>query len=151
MGNFDVGHPAYQNDPAVFDVATLFQQPASSDPGVPTLIRLVSASPNPFSAKTSIRLSLASPGVCRLAAYGLDGSLVALLHDGWLEAGAHNLRWHDAPGNGVYVVKTRYPHGYDQYDGCASAVGNAGFPGAGVRSSGFSKAAECEGTQVSRV
>ena len=37
--------------------------------------------------------------------------------------------------------QTRYPHGYDQYDGCASAVGNAGFPGAGVRSSGFSKAA----------
>jgi len=106
-----VGHPAYQNDPTAFDLSTLFEVPVTADPGVPAVIRLVSASPNPFSTQTSIRFSLASPGACRLAAYGLDGSLVTLLQDGWLAAGSHDVNWQDAPGNGVYLVRLDTPAG----------------------------------------
>ena len=100
-----VGHPAYQNDPAVFDVGALFQPPATADPGAPSSIRLVSASPNPFSGQTSVRFSLSSSGQCKLAAYGLDGSLVTLLHDGWMDAGPHSVVWQGVPGSGVYVLR----------------------------------------------
>lgn len=100
-----VGHPAYQSDPAVFNVGTLFETPVWSDPSLPATVRLIRASPNPFSERTSVHFSLPSPGNCRLAAYDLAGALVDVLHDGWLAAGIHDVRWGNAPPTGVYVLR----------------------------------------------
>jgi hypothetical protein len=45
--------------------------------------------PNPFNPSTTIALQLPNPGHCRLLVHNLLGEEVAVLHDGFLDAGEH--------------------------------------------------------------
>lgn len=62
--------------------------------------------PNPFRGATSFSLELAEPALARVAVYDLLGRQVAVLRDGWLPAGAHQIRW-EAAGlpSGTYLVR----------------------------------------------
>ena len=66
----------------------------------------LAASPNPFNPRTVLSFHLAAPGHAELAAYDLAGRRVAVMHDGPLAAGDHDLPWHaaDLP-SGVYVAR----------------------------------------------
>jgi flagellar hook capping protein FlgD len=67
--------------------------------------------PEPFSSETRFELSLERAAQVTLGVYDITGRRLALLHHGWLEAGAHPFRWNgraadgrEAP-NGVYFYR----------------------------------------------
>ena len=62
--------------------------------------------PNPFNPATVIPVMLQAPGHCRLRVLDLMGKVVALLHDGFLEAGPHRFSF-DGSGlpSGVYSYR----------------------------------------------
>lgn len=62
--------------------------------------------PNPFNPVTRIAFTLPQGGPARLAVYSLRGERVALLADGDLAAGPHEVTW-DATGHpsGIYVYR----------------------------------------------
>ena len=49
--------------------------------------------PTPFNAEVTIPFVLAEAGPVRLAIYNLMGQQVRVLADGWVDAGAHSMRW----------------------------------------------------------
>ena len=85
---------------------------ASFAPGTPALAQaadafdLAASAPNPVAASSRIAFSLAEAGPARLAVYDLLGREVAVLADGPLEAGAHEVRL-DASGlaTGAYLYR----------------------------------------------
>ncbi len=62
--------------------------------------------PNPFNPTTEIPFTLQASGYCRLCVLDLMGKEVAVLHDGFLEAGAHRFTFdgRDLP-SGVYSYR----------------------------------------------
>lgn len=62
--------------------------------------------PNPFTGSTTIRLGMDHPGDVQLVVMNALGEQVALLHDGRVEAGEHELRF-DAAGlpAGIYFAR----------------------------------------------
>jgi photosystem II stability/assembly factor-like uncharacterized protein len=68
-----------------------------------TGITLEQNAPNPVSSTTSIRLVLARPEEARLVVHDMSGRLVAVLHDGRVEAGEHVFAFDtDGLAAGVY-------------------------------------------------
>ena len=49
--------------------------------------------PTPFNAEVTIPFVLAEAGPVRLAVYNLMGQSIRVLADGWVDAGAHRVRW----------------------------------------------------------
>ena len=83
----------------------------AAGPGpAPPALRLLPASPNPATAALRLPYVLPAAGRARLAIHDLRGRRVALLADGWREAGRHEARWdgRDAAGRplpaGVYFA-----------------------------------------------
>jgi hypothetical protein len=73
------------------------------DPGV---YSLSPARPSPFSAATSIELSLPQAMWVRVAAYDTSGREIKSLGEGWYERGAHLLRLDgDGLASGVYLIR----------------------------------------------
>ncbi len=76
----------------------------------PTRVPLRGA-PNPFNPRTTIHFDLPQDLPVRLAVYGLDGTLVKVLAEGTLAAGAHAATWDGtaadgrAVPSGVYLVR----------------------------------------------
>jgi YVTN family beta-propeller protein len=56
--------------------------------------------PNPFNPTTTIRYVLPEPGEARVAIYEPHGRLVAVLEDGWSDAGEHLLQWDGRTADG---------------------------------------------------
>ena len=79
----------------------------------PVATRLRGNAPNPFNPSTAIHFSLEREQPVDLAVYDLNGRLVAHLHRGPMNAGAHSIEWNgrDQGGNlmppGVYVCRLR--------------------------------------------
>ncbi|MCX6641372.1 MAG: right-handed parallel beta-helix repeat-containing protein [bacterium] len=62
--------------------------------------------PNPFNASTTFHFDLPQAGKVRLAVYDVSGREVAVLVDGWREAGVHKLTFNAAGlASGVYVYR----------------------------------------------
>lgn len=72
--------------------------------------RLFGATPNPFNPRTEVRFDLPTAGRCRLTVFDLRGREVAVLADGFREAGVHALAWDgtndagEALPSGVYFA-----------------------------------------------
>ncbi|MEQ9105031.1 MAG: PKD domain-containing protein [Rhodothermales bacterium] len=73
---------------------------------VPTATRLLAAYPNPFNPQTLIPFELAEPAAVRLTVHDLLGREVAVLVDGRLPSGRHEVRF-DASGraSGMYLIR----------------------------------------------
>ena len=72
----------------------------------PGVFELAANHPNPFNPATTLRYSLAQAGSVRLEVYNSLGQQVAVLVDGFREAGVHELRFDgSALASGVYVVR----------------------------------------------
>lgn len=67
--------------------------------------------PNPFNPKTNIAFTLERAGAVSLAVFDTAGRRVTTLHEGLLEAGAHDVEWdgRDSAGrpaaSGLYFVR----------------------------------------------
>lgn len=82
--------------------------PEATIPQVPVLI---SSYPNPFNARTQIKVDLARSGVTKLVIYNSSGEEMETLVNSYLGQGDHTFSWegHDAQGNdlpaGVYLAR----------------------------------------------
>jgi hypothetical protein len=81
-------------------------------PGVPdVLVHAVTARPNPFNPRTTIRFGLSAPTMATLGVYDLAGRQLRLLQSGRLPAGDHAFRWDGRDGagrplgTGVYLYR----------------------------------------------
>ncbi len=67
---------------------------------------VVGAYPSPFRERTTVRFALAEAGPAQIAVYDVVGRRVALLAEGPMAAGPHEVTWEaDALPSGVYVVR----------------------------------------------
>ena len=64
--------------------------------------------PTPFNAAVTIPFALAEAGLVRLAVYNLMGQQVRVLVDGWVDAGAHHVRWDGRTDMGVETASGVY-------------------------------------------
>jgi len=77
----------------------------------PKVTALSSIHPNPFNPQTTVDFTLASSALVRIAVYDVKGSLVRLIVDETMTAGAHSTRWDgvDEKGrqaaSGIYFVR----------------------------------------------
>ncbi len=72
----------------------------------PTAFRLLGNYPNPFNAKTTIRVELIRPGETRITFYDLKGRRVDRILSGPLPAGTHSIPWKPRGlGSGIYLYQ----------------------------------------------
>jgi len=74
----------------------------------------LSAAPNPFTARTSLRINLADPASVTLAVYDVRGRLVRSLARGALPVGSHVFAWDGRDGEGRPVAPGVYFARLDQ-------------------------------------
>jgi hypothetical protein len=70
--------------------------------------RLFPVQPNPFSASTTIRFSLATEEHVTVQVYDARGGLVRALEDGIQPAGMHQITWYGLDSEGVQVAPGVY-------------------------------------------
>ncbi len=109
-------------------------EPGDSEPGM-TLTRTfdLKATPNPFSGRTRIELSLPRAGRVSVQVYDVSGRLVRTLIDGPLSAGSHHVTWDGrsesgervAPGVYLSIARTGEP-GASGLRGCHGSVSTEG-------------------------
>ena len=114
-GTHQTGLRLTSNDPAHPDTTvtvTMTVNAVTGAPeGIPTVLTLGGAVPNPFNPATDIQFSLPADGRAALRIYDLSGRLVRTLFDGVLTAGPHTQRWNgrDDTGreaaSGVYFAR----------------------------------------------
>jgi hypothetical protein len=76
--------------------------------GEPGTFALLQNYPNPFNPSTEIAFVLEKAGMVSLRVYDLLGREVAVLQDGWRDAGTHQVRFNAAGlPSGMYVYQLR--------------------------------------------
>lgn len=90
----------YERDPETYTT----DLPTDTDR--PSRIRLDAAYPNPFNPSTTVRVHLPSSTNIRLTAWNVLGQRVAIISEGWMPAGSHQIRI-DGSGwaSGMYLIK----------------------------------------------
>jgi photosystem II stability/assembly factor-like uncharacterized protein len=75
----------------------------------PAKVTLYHAYPNPFNADTHIRFFIPESGHVRLYVYNVLGERVAILVDGFRQAGNHHIRWtaNELP-SGTYIIRLHF-------------------------------------------
>ncbi len=83
----------------VLDLGDLTNVPDNA----PAFMAMGKSYPNPFNPTTAIPVKVDEPSSALLQIVGVDGRIVATLHEGELTAGDHEFSWNgtDAQGNGV--------------------------------------------------
>ncbi len=64
--------------------------------------------PTPFNAEVTIPFALAEAGPVRISVYNLMGQQVRVLADGWVDAGAHRVRWDGRTAAGAEAASGVY-------------------------------------------
>ena len=78
------------------------------------VLRVLGASPNPFSPTTSVSFELPAAGRAELAIFSVDGRRVATLVDTRLSAGPHSIAWNGSDargrsvGSGIYFARLSF-------------------------------------------
>jgi len=81
----------------------------AADPaGTPAPPLRLSGAPNPFSDRTTIALSLPAAGPVRLEAFDAAGRVVAIVHEGVLSEGGHELSWDGCATDGARLPSGIY-------------------------------------------
>jgi hypothetical protein len=89
-------------------VATSVDDPGAPDGAVPAATAVFENYPNPFNPSTIIRFDLATAAVVRLEVLDVTGSRVAVLVDGPVDPGRHQIRWQGTDGAGRAVASGVY-------------------------------------------
>jgi hypothetical protein len=82
---------------------------------LPDAFALQAGYPNPFNVATTIPYGLPAPATVRLAVYDVAGREVAVLQDGYQEAGRYRVSWDGrdhsgrALASGVYLCRLTLP------------------------------------------
>jgi hypothetical protein len=74
---------------------------------------LAQNSPNPVVSSTSFNVTIPEAGNYRLAVYDLNGNVVKVIADGWMEATAYNYNWNATDMSGNQVVAGSYIYRLD--------------------------------------
>lgn len=74
----------------------------------PSPLQIWPSWPNPFQATTMTRYSLETPAVVRISVHDMLGREVAVLGDGWVDAGSHQTSWNGAGTDGKPVPAGMY-------------------------------------------
>ena len=100
------------------DVDVTWRRPANAKPVVGTQFLselpddlasgLGDPFPTPFNAEVTIPFTVAAAGPVRLAIYNLMGQQVRVLADGWVDAGAHRVRWDGRTAEGTEAASGVY-------------------------------------------
>ncbi len=100
---FTQAYPAYHSTGGAAWIPSATAVGEGDTPGA--TIRM-SAFPNPFNPKTSIRVDMEKAGLLELAVYSVDGQKVATIFEGQAAAGSCEFAWDgkDAP-SGVYQLR----------------------------------------------
>jgi len=88
------------------DYASAPEQGGSS--GLPAVMHLVGASPNPFNPSTTIMFDLARESDVELVVYSLAGRVVKTLKKGVMASGIHEVAWHGRDDAGARVASGVY-------------------------------------------
>lgn len=73
---------------------------------VPINTILSCAYPNPFNPSTTIEYSLARSGDAIISVYNINGQLIDVIHDGFMQAGQHTATWTASDlSSGIYFVE----------------------------------------------
>jgi hypothetical protein len=84
----------------------VFVHVQEESPQIPTDIGLSPTYPNPFNGESTISISLAVGQYINIDLYGILGEKVALIFEGLLPSGTHNIRWNgDEIPSGTYIVR----------------------------------------------
>ena len=76
----------------------------------PTAIRIEKAWPNPFNPSTTLRFQLWRDALTTVRVFNLRGEQVAVLHEGEMSAGSHQLVWQaGSVASGLYVLSVETP------------------------------------------
>jgi hypothetical protein len=75
----------------------------------PEQFRLLTAYPNPFNPAVKLRFSLNHPGRVTISAWDVMGRQVAVLADGWRQAGLNEMTWDGSDmASGIYLVRLEF-------------------------------------------
>lgn len=77
-------------------------------PDVASLELQVSNFPNPFNPQTTISYTIDQAGSVRVAVYSVDGKLVRVMSEGYVDAGSHSVRWNGTDANGRPMNSGQY-------------------------------------------
>jgi len=73
---------------------------------MPDAIALGKAYPNPFNPSTSFDVNIASNGNVSVMVYNVNGQIVDVVQDGYMDAGSYNMTWNASDlSSGMYIVK----------------------------------------------
>jgi hypothetical protein len=104
---FNVGI-SYSANTVTLTALEAFSTPIEGGPSSPERFIVHAPYPNPFAGATTLRLDLETSADVRVEAFDLLGRRVAVVSEGPLPAGSHELRWAAAGlGSGAYVVAAR--------------------------------------------
>jgi hypothetical protein len=78
--------------------------------------RLLQNYPNPFNAATTISYDVVQDGRAVVEIFDQLGRRVELLHDGWIEAGHHDLHWQANVPSGVYFCRLAFTAGSKHFE-----------------------------------
>ena len=87
------------------DVTSFKESPAGSI----TEIALSFIDTNPFNPRTQISFNIPISDFIEITIYDINGNLVNILYDGYIQSGEHTLSWSaEGLSSGVYIVKSMY-------------------------------------------
>ena len=77
--------------------------------GLPNEFYLSHPFPNPFNPTTSLKMAIPEDSFGSVKIYNLMGKIVAVLHDGFIESGQHQIKWDSMnTPSGIYFIRTEF-------------------------------------------
>ena len=90
----------------VSGVVTVDPSTSVEDEAVPTVYAMDQNYPNPFNPSTTVRFSIPKTSSVKVKVYDVMGQEVALLKNGTLDVGIHEINWNaEALSSGVYFLR----------------------------------------------
>ena len=104
----NVGTPAYQLEPTIFDTEELFTYNTSANPHYFQGNSFLTVSPNPFYSSTNLSFSLTKTTDVKLCIYNIKGHKIRTLLSEVLVQGNHNVSWDGTDENGKKISSGIY-------------------------------------------
>lgn len=104
----ELGTPAYQIEPTVFDTEQLFTYNTSTDPQYFQEHSFLSVSPNPFHESAELSFTLPRTADVTISIYNIKGHKIRTLLSEVLVQGSHRVSWDGTDANGKKISSGIY-------------------------------------------